>query len=172
MDRRRKKIFENICNNYGKELQRFIYTLARKDQFAMEEIFQNTMESAFKNLEFLRDENKIKSWIFSIAKTEVRRYYASNKMYSDYEINGLDEDILSVDEDKDFTEYVVDSNFVLQILNELSDESQRVFLLYYYYDIPFIEISEILHINYNTIRSIHNRGISRMKKIYSERKSK
>jgi RNA polymerase sigma-70 factor (ECF subfamily) len=172
MDKRRIKLFENICNRYSKELQRFIYTLARKNQFEMEEIFQNTMEMAYKNLEYLRDENKIKTWIFSIAKTEARRYYSINKKYFDHEINELNEDLFSVEDNVDFTENIIDSNLAMQILNELSDESQQVFILYYYYDIPFNEISEILHINYNTIRSIHSRGISRMKKLYNEKGNK
>ena len=162
--KRSNKLFENVLYKYEKDLQKFIYTLTRKDQFAMEDIFQNTLEKAFKNLEYLRDESKIKSWIFSIAKTEARRYYAANRSYYDYETDELNEEISVIDDEVDFTEFVVDSYLVMQILNNFSEEAQRIFMLHYYYDIPLNEISKILHINYNTIRSIHSRGKSRMKK--------
>lgn len=44
------EIFTEICNRYDKDLQRFIYTLTRKDQYAMEEIYQNTMVEGLKGL--------------------------------------------------------------------------------------------------------------------------
>lgn len=167
---RKNKLFENTYRKYEKDLQKFIYTLTRKDQFAMEEIFQNTLEKAFRNLKYLRDDNKIKTWIFSIAKTEARRYYAANKVNDKYEIDELNEDItITVDNDDDFTEYVTDSILVSQIINSFSEGEQQIFMLHYYNDISFNEISEILNINYNTIRSIHIRGIAKMKKIYREK---
>lgn len=48
----KQQLFEEICNLYSKDLQRFIYSLTRKDQYAMEEIFQNTIVEALKGLDF------------------------------------------------------------------------------------------------------------------------
>ena len=78
-DKVKLKLFEEICTIYSKNLQRFIYSLTRKDQFAMEEIFQNTILEAFQGLNNLRDVDKMKTWIYSIAKTEAKRYYLKNQ---------------------------------------------------------------------------------------------
>jgi RNA polymerase sigma-70 factor (ECF subfamily) len=162
--RTKRRTFETICDTYSKDLQRFIYTLTRKDPFAMEEIFQNTMEEALKGLKYLRDESKMKSWIFSIAKTEARRYYAANRKFYNNEFIELDEDTFSIQDNEDFTELIANSYLLKSLVNEISEDEQQIFILHYYFDLPLIEISEILHINYNNIKSMHRRGINKMKK--------
>lgn len=166
-DRQSKILFEDICRKHGKELQKFIFLLACKNQLAMEKIYRNTMETAYKNLKYLKDENKIKSWVFSIAKKEASRYYATNRAHYDYATNELNEEILIMDENEDFTPYVVDLNLVKQIIKAFSEDIQQIFLLHYYYDMSLTEISETLHIDYETVEFIHSRGLSQLRDSFS-----
>jgi len=158
------QIFENICIIYSSDLQRFIYTLTRKDQFAMEEIYQNTMLGALKGLNYLRDSSKMKAWIFSIAKAESKRYYAANRpeMIAYGILTG--EDSAGLDYMIDFTKSIVDREYVRALIHGLSDEEQQLYILHYYYDLHLKEISELLNVNYNTIRSMHMRGMDKMRK--------
>lgn len=158
------QLFEKVCIIYSKDLQRFIYTLTRKDQFAMEEIYQNTMLGALKGLNFLRDSSKMKAWIFAIAKAESKRYYADNKPENNYGIGIVAEDSVGLEYLFDFTKSIEDRESVKALINSLSDEEQQLYILHYYYDLPFKEISEILNVNYNTIRSMHMRGMAKMRK--------
>jgi RNA polymerase sigma factor (sigma-70 family) len=163
-EHQRMQQFEKICTFYGKELQMFIYTLTRKDQFAMEEIYQNTMLGALKGLKYLRDLNKMKAWMFTIAKAESKRYYAACKQ-AKFDYDAVQED----DSDGleyllDFTKNIEDKEYVRDLINGLTVGEQRLCILHYYYGLPLKEISEVLNANYNTIRSMHMRGMTKMRK--------
>lgn len=156
--------FEKVCMIYSKELQRFIYTLTRKDQFAMEEIYQNTMLGALTGLHYLRDNSKMKAWIFSIAKAESKRYYAANKQANfDYGAAPEDESA-GLEYLLDFTKNIEDKEYVRDLINGLTVGEQQLCILHYYYDLPLKEISEILNANYSTVRSMHMRGMTKMRK--------
>lgn len=160
----RMQQFEKVCIIYNKELQRFIYTLTRKDQFAMEEIYQNTMLGALKGLNYLRDSSKMKSWIFSIAKAESKRYYAANKP-ANYEYGSVaEEDSAGFENLFDFTKSIEDREYVRDLIKGLTALEQQLYILHYYYDLPLKEISEVLNANYNTVRSMHMRGMTKMRK--------
>jgi RNA polymerase sigma-70 factor, ECF subfamily len=163
----RMQLFENVCMIYSKDLQRFIYTLTRKDQFAMEEIYQNTMLGALKGLSYLRDISKMKAWIFSIAKAESKRYYAASRPENNYNYNyniASEEESFGLDYIFDFTKSIEDKEYVRNLINGLTDEEQQLYILHYYYDLQLKEISEMLNVNYSTIRSMHMRGMTKMRK--------
>lgn len=167
IDLSKQQLLEDILINHDKSLQRFIYTLTRRDEFAMEEIYQNTMLMALLGLRKLKKSDKILSWLFSIAKTEAKRYYHKNNNYFVHEIileNENNEDYISENKIDDFTKVIEDNDLLITVLNHFSNKERQIFLLHYYYDISFKEISEILNINYNSIRSIHIRGLNKLKK--------
>lgn len=168
----KRKLFQELCLNYSRDLQIFIYSLTRQDQYAMEEIYQNTMVQALHGLKNLKDQDKMKSWLFSIAKAEASRHYAKNQQYIQRECNDLTDEDIYVWEGipfEDFTQAIDDKEFLLSLFNRLNEEEHRVFALRYIYDVSLKEISEILHINYSTVRSLHARGLAKCKKMFEER---
>ena len=169
---RRMQMFERTCTIYSEELQRFISTLTKNDQFAMEEIYQNTMLGALKGLDYLRDSRKMKAWIFAIARAESGRYYAADKIKNSnlYGIRN-EEEWIGIDYLIDFTKYIEDRECIRYLMKELSDEEQQLYILHYYYDLPLKEISEILGLNYNTTRSMHIRGMAKMRKQLAKRET-
>ena len=162
------QMLENLCVINGRELERFIFALTRNDPFATEEIYQNTMLSALKGLRFLRDSKKMKFWVFSIAKAEARRYYAAHaaagagRCTADGEPSGPIHT-------RDFTESLEARECFLTLLGSLSNDEKRLYILRYYYDIPLKEISSMLDANYNTIRSLHRRGLAKMRRQFKNR---
>lgn len=167
----RMKLFERICMVYGQEFQRFIYGLTRNDPFAAEEIYQNTMLGALKGLDYLRDSRKMKAWIFAIAKAESRRYYASKQAAGLYEYGNIIQGQFGIEPVFDFTKSIEDIEYIKSLVNSLSDEEHQLFILHYFYGVPLKEISEILNLNYNTIRSMHTRGMAKMRKMHTEREA-
>jgi len=164
-EHQRKQAFEKVCIIYSRDLQRFIYTLTRRDRFAAEEIYQNTMLGALKGLNYLRDSAKMKSWIFSIAKAEAKRYYAASRPENKFGFGAAAENEPSGPESVfDFTRSIEDKELVKNLINGLTDEEQQLYILHYYYDLPLKEIAEILNVNYSTIRSMHMRGMAKLRK--------
>jgi RNA polymerase sigma factor (sigma-70 family) len=64
----------------------------------------------------------------------------------------------------DFTKSVEDRECVIDLIHSLSEEEQQLYILHYYYDLPLKEIAEILNVNYNTVRSMHMRGMVKLRK--------
>jgi RNA polymerase sigma-70 factor (ECF subfamily) len=161
----KNRLFEEICNLYSHDLQRFIYGLTRKDQVAMEEIFQNTMIKALEGLGGLRETDVMKTWIFAIAKGEAKRYYARKKNHESYALSeNLGEALFEAAGEKDFTKVVEDRELIRALVGKLSEEEQQIYLLHYSYDLPLKEVSEILHMNYSTVRNMHVRGIHKLQR--------
>ncbi len=172
-EEQRMKLFERACTVYSKELQRFIYALTRKDLYAMEEIYQNTMLSAWKGLNRLRDDSKLKSWIFVIAKEEARRYYAACKNDNLFAHKSkVEGNISSRGLVVDFTKWVEDRETVKTLIASLEEDEQQLYVLHYFYGLPFKEISGILKLNYSTVRSKHIRGIAKMREKLGVKKVK
>ncbi|MDF3001705.1 MAG: polymerase, sigma-24 subunit, subfamily [Bacillota bacterium] len=164
-ERTRIRLLERACASYERELQQYIYALTRNDSFAMEEIYQNTMLSALRGIYGLREEHKIKDWIFAIAREESKRYYAALKAdkagrqhVTDHEFEWGSTFVT------DFTQSVEDRVSIASLISSLKAEERRLYVLHYYYGFPFKKISEMLNMNYNTVRSIHGRGMAKMRK--------
>ena len=167
----RMQMFERTCRIYSEELQRFLCALTKNDQFAMEEIYQNTMLGALTGLNYLRDSRKMKAWLFAIARAESGRYYAASRIKNPdtYRIK-TEEELINLDHPLDFTKYIEDRECIKSLMRKLSEYEQQLYILHYYYDLPLKAISEILNLNYNTTRSMHIRGMAKMRKQLSERK--
>jgi RNA polymerase sigma-70 factor (ECF subfamily) len=162
---KKMQLFEKICAVYGEEIKRFIYALTRNDPFASEEIFQNAMVGALKDLYYLRDSSKMKAWILAIAKAESKRYYAEKQKKNNYEYYMfLETDLNQNAHMYDFTKSIEDRDYIKALIECLKGAEKQLCILYYYYGLTFKEIASILGLNYNTIRSLHFRGIAKLRK--------
>lgn len=164
----KNKLFEDIYNQYAMDVKRFIFTISRRDSHFTDDIFQNTMESTLKSIGQLRDVNKAKSWMFSIAKNEARKYFNKNKYFTDsgtLDIDDLDSDIeYEINQNSfDFTENVTDKMLIESIFVYLNDSEAQVILLFYRYDLKLTEIGEILNMNYNSVKSLYRRSMKKIK---------
>lgn len=161
---------ENLIISPRKDLQKFIYTLT-SDHNAVEDIFQNTIATAFINLKKLRNPEVIRSWVFNIAKTETSHYYRDNNIIGfrrgiDVLMDGieaLESDVLDMVTEKEFC------HELQMLVNELEYKYNRVICLYYYHGLELKEIAQMDKINYNTVRTNHKRAIQKLKELYEVR---
>lgn len=163
------KHFEELISPIYEMLYKYIYCIVRNKSMA-EDALQNTFLNAFSHISDLRDESKFKYWIFTIGKREsiniLRSYsreltidFTSDDILNDFDSYYADEIILN--------EEIRDS--IIEIVNSFKPEDRDIVLLRYYNDLTLNEISQVLNINYNTIRTKH-KNIKR--KIYKGLKSK
>lgn len=163
--------FEEFYKITNKKVYKFIYTLARRDKEIAEDIFQNTMINAEKYLRKLESTEKLEAWAFTIAKNETRRYFHKNKNKINSELYILDDEkqqLQNSESAPDFANDVVNEDFVRQLLNGVDTATQQVLLLHYFYDMTLVSIAETLDIKLNTIKSIHRRGLAKLKKIIED----
>lgn len=74
----RHKIFKKIYQITSQPLIRFISKRLHHDQQLVDEIFQETMLSAFKGLEKFENKSKYLTWLCRIAMNKIADYYRQN----------------------------------------------------------------------------------------------
>ncbi|MEM6841205.1 MAG: sigma-70 family RNA polymerase sigma factor [Bacteroidota bacterium] len=72
----------DIWNNFSDELYFFILKKV-EDKHVTDDIFQSTFLKIHKNLPKLKKEEKVKAWIFQIARNEIANHFNTESIYVD-----------------------------------------------------------------------------------------
>ncbi|MGI6727647.1 MAG: RNA polymerase sigma factor [Anaerovoracaceae bacterium] len=145
-------------------------TTITNDRLLSADIVQETMETAWVKLEQIKKYNNLKTSLLTIAKNKLMNYYRKNK----FEINSIplvEDDAFFSQSEEDFITDLLqkeDQRKLLMTLGQLREDYIRIILMYYYYDIPLREISEILNVNYNTVVCWHRRALKHLGDLLSK----
>lgn len=147
--------FKELITPYYDHLYKFVYCIVRNKILA-DDIFQTVLLKGYNYLYQLDNINSFKAWIFSIARNEA---LCTLKKYSrEICVDIMDYENI-IDNDNFFPEeYTIRNelkNAVIEAINSLDSEDREIIILRYYTGLKFEEISKLLNINYNTIRTRH-----------------
>lgn len=147
-------------------IERELYYIARSrlnNREDINDVIQETIISCYENIKKVKDYSKFKSWVISILINNCNNLYRKNKKTIIFSYNQNDIDI---NENLiNFTNYDeinsnVDFEFLLRLLN--TDE-KMIFTLFYSNQYTIKEISSILKINENSIKSKLKRAKEKVK---------
>lgn len=159
-----KELFSLVYN----DLYRFIYSIAL-NRYIAEDILQETATISYKEFYKLRDKEKFKSWIFTIAKREAfqqikrhsRELLVGSEQYQNIiEYNNI-EHVQFIDTPEIHTA-------IIQAINDLPDKYKDIINLVYYAGFSLVEIAEMTNENYNTVKSRHRRALKRLEEILEQ----
>lgn len=146
--------FEQIIEKYSDTITKVC--LVRLQNWAdAEDCYQNTFLTLYQKSPDFNDENHLKAWLIRVAINECTDYIRSNKRTSSLE--DAKNIVFSIDEDKS------DLSFALL---QLKPKYRNVIYLHYYEGYKIDEISQILGIKLNTVKSLLKRGKEKLKNIY------
>lgn len=137
--------FGLIIEHHYRFVYKFIYAMVGERSIA-EELTQETFLSAYKGIHLLRGDAKLRTWLFTIAKNAVNRFFRShrreiNRAESEVEtLNILDEK--SVRPDRQFLSKEL-KEVIHSALEKLDDDKRLVFILKEFQQLSYKEISEI-----------------------------
>jgi len=151
------KSYESLIINLHRDLYRFIYIIVRNHVMA-EEIIQEAFFQGYLHFKDLKNVEKFKSWMYTIAKREA---ISNLKKYSrEFTVDiQKDEYILNIElfEEEGFEHSIEIFTAVKDIVSDLDSESRDIIYLIYHDKLTLEEISNILHLNINTLKSKHKR---------------
>ncbi len=130
---------------------RFAYRLSRSPSDA-EDLTQQTFLVACGKLDDLRELDRARSWLFTI----VRNLYLRTRRPAEMSAVSI-EDTGELAADPDW-ESPFDSERLAMALDELPDVYRLPLLLYYFEDLPYKEISNVLGVPMGTVMSRLARG--------------
>ena len=147
------------------------------------DITQAVMEIALEKYDTLRKKESLKAWIMQIANNKVKSYYGElRRINSIFIYQGRDGeeqkagDIYNVvDVKTDILGMIISKEDKISLINALKNldkNYQEVIRLNYICGYNFIEISEILNVNVNTVRTWSARGLIKLKEEFMKAESR
>jgi len=165
--------FSEITKLYLKSIYSFVFRLVN-DRDVADDLTQETFVKAWKNLKSFDQSKSFKTWLFTIAKNTTFDWLKKKKEipfsnFADEEgenwlENVADENILP-DEILERSDLAEELDGILQ---KLPPHYRAILLLHYKEDFSLHEIAEILGEPYNTIKSRHQRGLGKLKKLFKK----
>jgi RNA polymerase sigma-70 factor (ECF subfamily) len=175
-----KNKFSNLVLSHWKALNRFAFSLC-KNKFDAEDLVSETILKAFENFGRLKDESKLKPWLFRILNNQFISNYRRNQKFVELE-SATNEYQDEYAESFSLFEAIAKSNYVdegnpenkfishltqdqiKKSIEELPGEFRATILLCDMEDFSYAEISAILKIPVGTVRSRISRARTLLQK--------
>ncbi len=165
-----KEVFKELIDKYTSPLFNFTARLTDKNNAL--DIVQDIFIKAWKGINrFDSTKASFKTWLFTVAKNTTTDFLRKKKviLFSDIQSN----------EDLDFSETIEDENLLpdevmqklqdFELLNKLIDtlpvHYKTVLILHYQEELTFDEIGKILGKPLNTVKSYHQRAITKLREM-------
>ena len=151
--------FDELIRSLKKELYLIAKTRLSNDE-DIADCLQETIINAYQNIKRIRHPEFFKTWIIKILINECNKFYKKNKVK-----------IVSLD-DNNMEKYIsngkeIESNLSFESMMKLLKQDEQIILtLYYVSGYNTKEISKIVKINENTIRTKMMRAKNKLKNIY------
>ncbi len=141
-------------NKYKTQLYNFALKMT-PDKMIAEDVIQNVFLKFFENIHKINNKSAIKNWLYTSTRNEIYTYFRKRKTrktdsLDSNEINQTTENQLNLAnsiEQKDF------KDLILKKINEIPFEQREVFLLKEYGNFTYKEISEMLEISSDLVKS-------------------
>jgi len=158
--------FRLIFGRYGRPIISFIYDMVGRRDLA-EELTQETFVRAYKNLKALRDDTKLSTWLFGIAKNVARESLRYRHRETDRV--GFDDDrVLELSDGKQPPDRQLldkELNGVIQdALGALDEDKRLVFTLKIFQQRSYEEIAEITGFSIPKLKTDLHRARTEMRR--------
>ncbi|HET9529083.1 MAG TPA: sigma-70 family RNA polymerase sigma factor [Blastocatellia bacterium] len=155
-----------IFDRYARPIASFIYDMVGQREQA-EELAQETFVRAFKNLSGLRDDTKLSTWLFGIAKNVARESLRA-RVREDHRV-GIDDDrVVELSDNKQTPDDQLlnkELNRVIQTaLGELDEDKRVVFTLKVFQQRSYEEIAEITGFSIPKLKTDLHRARAEMRR--------
>ena len=150
-------VIEEFIKNHQKDLYRFAYSYVKNSNDALD-IVQDSVYKALKNSDSLKEQEKVKTWLFTIIRnTSFTFLKGKNKEVS-----------LSLVKEKSEEEKIskAEKIYLKDLIRSLDSESRELITLRFYEDLQFNEMAEVLRININTVKTRFYKVMDQIKENY------
>src|ERR1044072_2361168 len=158
--------FRLIFDRYARPVISFIYDMVGQRDLA-EELAQETFVRAYKGIQTLRDDTKLSTWLFGIAKN-VARESLRTRWRSDSKVEMEDDGVMQLS-DKELLpdDQLINKelNSVIQeALSKLDEDKREVFTLKVFQQRSYEEIAEITGFSIPKLKTDLHRARAEMKR--------
>lgn len=164
-------IFEILIDRYSDKLGRYIRKfLSRRED--VEDILQDIFIKCFVNIKSFDTSQKFSPWIYRIAHNEAVNLLKKNSIKV-FSFDIFDDTFFIHPKAKEDSESEAEreilKNHLDEILNDLDQKYKEIIILYFYEELSYKDISDILKIPISLVGVRIQRGKEQIKKILNEK---
>lgn len=148
------KEIEELVNGHQREIVNFHFRFVG-NRFDAEDLAQETFIKAYKKLDTLKNPEKAKSWLYSIARNTAMDFFRKNKN-RDIALSNVFLENVAGAAVADYQNQAINNEIsrgLDRCIDKLVKEDRAIIKLLYYEGFSYKEITELLHINENTLKS-------------------
>ncbi|USN53274.1 MAG: RNA polymerase sigma factor [Candidatus Nomurabacteria bacterium] len=163
---RDQELYRFVVERYEERLRRYALTLV-KDPDRAEDVLQSAFIKAFVNLQGFQVKKKFSSWIYRIVHNE-----AMNELKKHKREVSIDEtpEVHVVPDTKESAQEKFERKEIRRMLERCLDKLdikyREPLILFYFQDLVYEEIRDVLHIPIGTVGTRINRGKKLLKTLY------
>ncbi|MCL2437130.1 MAG: sigma-70 family RNA polymerase sigma factor [Clostridiales bacterium] len=142
-----------------------------------EDLMQDTVSLVYKYIRTVKDADKADAWIREVAKNSYLKFL-KNEYKRKTAFDGsrtIEELIISEDEYGavcDLIEKMESNERLTGLVKMLGEPNMTVFMLHYIDQYKLVEIAKLTDMNLNTVKSIHARGLKKLRALLELEKGK
>jgi RNA polymerase sigma-70 factor (ECF subfamily) len=167
-----KDAYGEILNRFEPKIKRYAYRFFR-DKEEITDMVQDVFIKAYINLQSFDSTQRFNPWIYRIAHNEFVNKIAWKSLRKYVPIDSDDLIPLAISAPEDVMKDALDADekrLMEKYLAELDDKYKTPIILFYYDDLSYEEISDILQIPSNTVGVRIKRGKDKLKEIINNHK--
>ncbi len=153
-----------LMDQYGNMIIRLAYTYVKQKE-AAEDISQEVFISCYKHLDSFEEKATYKTWLYKITVNKCKDYL---KSWSKRNLFSMELNKLVYFHSTNQEEEENSDREIFDEVMKLPIKQREVIILHYYEEFSIQEISELLKLNCNTIKTRLHRGRNKLKQIVSE----
>ena len=158
----RNEAFKELLDLYQERLYWHIRKIVITHENA-NDVLQNTFIRVFKGIQNFKANSTLHTWMYKIAYNESLRFLKKYKPGTSLSFSENNDYLKALTQDVYFNGSEIQLK-LNRIISELSGKQQRVFQMKYFDDLNFREISEILDISENTLKSSYYSAVKIIEK--------
>lgn len=143
-----------MYNQYKAKLYNYALRML-SDRMMCEDIIQNVFVKLFQNLERIRITERVDVWLFTTTRNEIYSFYRTKRTHVD-QFGVLDTDEMEIDSSVKLDEELElkeMNELIMKELDKMAIEQRDVFLLKEYGGLTYKEISKIMKIDEELVKS-------------------
>lgn len=166
-----------LCTKYDViERSLSVHGIAKEDR---DDLLHEVLLRALGSIEKLNDTDKIDGWLWAITENVINEHFGKRKRENERSIvlsDGVLDALLDMMEATEYNkssaelDRLADREKLTEAIGKLEPKTLFIFKLYYCIGYPLKEIAEIKRWNYSTVKSMHARGLKKLKGILEKEK--
>jgi len=158
--------FTILFSRYKKKVFNYVLRMTNNTDLS-EDLAQNIFIKLYENLNNIRNKNSIPFWLFKTTRNEVYTYFRNNSRKPEFHVKDINEIELqtttNIESEFDLNEM---KELLLNELDKLPHDQKEIFIMREYSGLSYKEISSLLEIDINLVKSRLYKTRQKLMKIF------